>query len=180
MQRKKIKVGEEYGVVRRHTTRARPFKARVLSVEADIERRVTSGYSYRTRIEHDGILVEFDEPVTTSYDNFTKPPTGWAGDTTTTAVVEARCVIEEWATIAERNAKYEASLRETYEKYDRIADKVEPVITAVNDKLEELGLEEATVKRDTRRGVNHERTLGARWTFNEDEMAKLLGVSVKP
>jgi hypothetical protein len=190
MQRSKIKVGEAYAVVASQARRrpGTPVKGTVLALDGKYMARKGQGGSYwaREREFTDGIVVKFDEPMVRQYDSFEPLAKAlvrlneYAGreareNAVTEAVLQAaQMVTEPWAAYAERRAHFDAAEERWAKEADAKGEAVEPRYEAVIEKLESLGIA-YRAKRDTRKGTNGLRTLGASFTLGLDEIEQLIG-----
>lgn len=194
MQRKKIKVGEKYAVVKRMGRDAHESKSVPATVEEmGVEYTTSRWGSFRSVnvTMNDGIRVRFDEPVVVGHYDFkplsyyTDPERGikervveeHRKNAVTEYVLEgSRYILRPWAEVEEMRARWDRENRERAEKVDAIGQVVEPVYAAVTDRLKDY---EHGTKQYTAKGVHGKRITDATFTFDLDEMAALLGVSVE-
>lgn len=201
MQRKALKVGTAYGVVpdfSKSAWREAYGPATLVSMTAEYDKPIGS-YGRRTVKMEDGLAFTFDHDVMKSYRHFraARPEDRekhsvfgkliLAGET---VIIPAKCVVDEWKPIEEMRARHEAERRESAQRIDREGDVTEPIVRAVTAELVARGLTEQGgfssgdtgfgLRLDHRKGVEKERVIGARYTFEVEALANLLGIAVKP
>jgi len=198
MQRKQIKIGEAYAVIasraQRESRKGTPVKGIVVGFDGEYSYHKSDGWRGRTVTKQDGIVVRFEEPMVRAWDKFEplaqiearadRLADHYLAECRATAVTQtvlqaAQMVVEPWADREAREAIWAASTRKHEEKMDAMADEAaaEPILAAIREKLDTLGIT-PDVKERTVQGVERERTLGAKFTFTHDEVAKLLGIEV--
>jgi hypothetical protein len=202
MQRKQIKVGETYAVVKRMGRDAREdnsVAARVIEMGVEYTARRWGSFTSHNVKMFDGIRVEFVEPVVPSHSTFETLRAIEERGTlkasalkekreeaiTTTVLPGSKHVLRPWAEVVEMRERWDRERRERAEKMDAIGDVVEPVYEAVYYALavkSETGdpHKECSIKVFTQPGTEKKRTTDATFTFDLDQLAALLGVAVKP
>lgn len=197
MQRKLIKIGEEYGVVARFNKSARRQAARatVVSLDAEYDAYVGSYATLRRRL-NDGIAVRFNEDVVRQYDQFkavSSFPKGYtpsnrevvkAGDEF--VLESAKLVIDTWEVLGPEHEAAADEAKAGRQRVDRIADVVEPTIAVIDAALvrhgftpEEFGDDVRTRDRESR-GEDGYRIIDRTYTLTVEAIATLLGISAKP
>lgn len=202
MQRSKIKVGEEYAVVKRmgrDATEDNSVAARVVEMGVKYTARRWGSFTSHNVEMNDGIRVEFSEPVVPSHSSFETLRAIEERGTlkasaikekrkeaiTTTVLPGSKHVLRPWAEVVEMRERWDRERCERQEKMDAIGDAVEPVYEAVFYALavkSESGdpAKECSIKVHTQPGTEKKRTTDATFTFDLDSLARLLGVAVKP
>lgn len=200
MQRSKIKVGEEYAVVKRmgkDATEANSVAARVIEMGVKYTARRWGSFNSHNVEMNDGIRVEFSEPVVSGHYSYTPLRVIEERGTlkasvlkekraqaiTTTVLEGSKYVLRPWAEVVEMRERWDREKRERQEKIDAIGDAVEPVYEAAFYALalkSESGdpHKECSIKTFHGEGTEKKRTTDATFTFDLDQLVALLGISV--
>lgn len=146
MQRKNIKVGETYGVVRRRSRYVRPVKATVVALDEPYTYPSRSGSEFT--VPNGGIRVRFDEPMVVHYDGFRPASEARAESRTIDEYVfgdredgqVGSCFVGPWAEIEAQREIDERQKRERAERVSKAADEFAPVLAAYRERLAAVGL----------------------------------------
>lgn len=202
MQRNKIKVGERYAVVKRTGKHDGTIEKSVPAtiVEMDVEYEGTRQGSFRSyKVPmRDGIRVRFDEPVVARHYDYEPlsviEERGALKESvirelrkdaiTETVLHGSKYVLRPQAEVDEMRARWAEERADRKAKVDAIGDAIEPVHDAVMVALavkSDSGnpKDVCSVKQYTAQGTEKKRITDATFTFDLEEMAKLLGIAVK-